>query len=708
MMGIRFVAIAIATTLATSGVAAAQVSDATVDQVLATLAEVVKDRGKQVASEAIKGQLVKGLCKGSGLKVHTKVREVDLKLGGSKTCQDDRGQCHPDDVFPESCRLMKNDDTVSLTDTHLLKLLGRETTAFAIRLAAADLDEESFKEQKLATLADYLFDLMLDMGKSTPNVDAISQRTLRFAQDFGDSSLPKSVLDKVRALPELKKLCESLGTIKMDEGVCRDSQACRELATKWPPAPKADCDVATLSRKHKVAQDAFAELFGKEKAFELNRSLPCDKQPGCDAAQLLVRLEPQLHRHSCPSGGLAFQEDLRSLAYLVSERQVYINAADALGKTSAKRAAEEFFTSVQSLKIPNLRREQIARAVRVVAYALGAYAHDASKTAKWLGDLKDDLTQINLDTSPSFDSLESLRRENRDKLDSRVRLLRDATKDLLALSLLDYYITGAAGALAGLQDVISGLMNVVDTLVYAAASKPSAEQAIRLIADIVSSLANVGQGAELPPAVLTDTTELLENASDRDWVALAFKISKAVDDQKAASLPGEARRSIHFVRVLLSMYQAQSSDEAKGIFEAELENLSSRRERWNRFSVDAGALLGAAVGGLWDSTTTNTDGAFGYGLFAPFGVQFAWPCFGLMLYPVDLGAYLVGRKDTQTTPAPNWHDSLRAGGAAYFRPSAKIPVDFGVDFDYHPRFSDRAEKRLLGVVVLELPLYVIR
>jgi hypothetical protein len=79
-----------------------------------------------------------------------------------------------------------------------------------------------------------------------------------------------------------------------------------------------------------------------------------------------------------------------------------------------------------------------------------------------------------------------------------------------------------------------------------------------------------------------------------------------------------------------------------------------------------------------------------------------------MLYPVDLGAYLVGRKDTQTTPAPNWHDSLRAGGAAYFRPSAKIPVDFGVDFDYHPRFSDRAEKRLLGVVVLELPLYVIR
>ena len=48
-------------------------------------------------------------------------------------------------------------DTVVLTDTHFLKLLGNEATAFAIRLAAAELNANEFEEQKLPALADYLF-----------------------------------------------------------------------------------------------------------------------------------------------------------------------------------------------------------------------------------------------------------------------------------------------------------------------------------------------------------------------------------------------------------------------------------------------------------------------------------------------------------------------------------------------------------------------
>jgi hypothetical protein len=357
----------------------------------------------------------------------------------------------------------------------------------------------------------------------------------------------------------------------------------------------------------------------------------------------------------------------------------------------------------------------------VVGNALRAYASDVTHAEAWLTALENDFHRLKLDAPMSLDSLESLRLENQDKWGARVRLLRDTTKDFLALSLLEGYIAGTTDKIPGLQEAIKGVMNVIDTLAHAASKKPSAEQALGLIADIVGSSADVGEkvekaekemkmsipSASLPTKVLTDAADLLQDASDRDWVSLAMRISKKIDDHQEVSLSPEARRSIHFIRVLMSMYQAHSQEEAKGVFEAELEDLSSRRERWHQFSVDAGALLGAAVGGLWDSTTTNTDGAFGYGLFAPFGVQFAWPYFGLMLYPVDLGAYLVGRGNTQTTPAPNWHDSLRAGGALYYRPSAKIPVDLGLDFDYHPRFSDRAEQRLLGVVVLELPLFVI-
>jgi hypothetical protein len=79
-----------------------------------------------------------------------------------------------------------------------------------------------------------------------------------------------------------------------------------------------------------------------------------------------------------------------------------------------------------------------------------------------------------------------------------------------------------------------------------------------------------------------------------------------------------------------------------------------------------------------------------------------------MVYPVDLGAYLVGQTNSQTAPSPNWHDSLRMGAAGYLRFSANIPVDIGIDVDYHPAFSaGLAETRVMGMAVLELPLYLI-
>ena len=741
MMRLRFVAIVIATTLATSGVAAAQVSDATVDQVLATLAEVVKDRAKRVASEAIKEQLVSGLCNGHILRVGA----ATLKLGGSRdnpgdkanrncqrdkannNCQSNKACCTSDDIFAESCRLIRNDNTVVLTDTHFLKLLGNEATAFAIRLAAAELNANEFEEQKLPALADYLFKIMLDMGKSTPKIDAIAQRTLDFADKFGDPNLPEDVFRQLRDFPEVKLLRESLKDFRPAPAICGTLdplEPCMELAKTWHPDGDADCTPAKLSLKTEGALQAFLNRFSLGKPYEKVRSQPCDAQSGsppfCDQVQLLIRLEPALHRYSCELAESSSREELRSLTYLLLEKDVYLHAVKE-AVPAANEAARKFFEAAHRLTIRNFRREQIARGIRVVGNALRAYASDVTHAEAWLTALENDFHRLKLDAPMSLDSLESLRLENQDKWGARVRLLRDTTKDFLALSLLEGYIAGTTDKIPGLQEAIKGVMNVIDTLAHAASKKPSAEQALGLIADIVGSSADVGEkvekaekemkmsipSASLPTKVLTDAADLLQDASDRDWVSLAMRISKKIDDHQEVSLSPEARRSIHFIRVLMSMYQAHSQEEAKGVFEAELEDLSSRRERWHQFSVDAGALLGAAVGGLWDSTTTNTDGAFGYGLFAPFGVQFAWPYFGLMLYPVDLGAYLVGRGNTQTTPAPNWHDSLRAGGALYYRPSAKIPVDLGLDFDYHPRFSDRAEQRLLGVVVLELPLFVI-
>jgi hypothetical protein len=198
---------------------------------------------------------------------------------------------------------------------------------------------------------------------------------------------------------------------------------------------------------------------------------------------------------------------------------------------------------------------------------------------------------------------------------------------------------------------------------------------------------------------LEQVSTVLRLGADRDWVGLALSVS---DEMHAhAEDAKQISRGFSFIRVLMSMYQAASVDEAKAIFQATLEEEGARERRYGATTVDVAALFAARAGYQRTSgLDAPVEGAL-YGLYAPFGVQLAHGPVGVLLYPIDLGAYLVA------TPAPRlrWQDALRAGTAAYVRPSAEIPIVVGAGFDYHPKIDTLTEWRAFGFAALELPLY---
>src|SRR5262249_10761988 len=100
-------------------------------------------------------------------------------------------------------------------------------------------------------------------------------------------------------------------------------------------------------------------------------------------------------------------------------------------------------------------------------------------------------------------------------------------------------------------------------------------------------------GRELGAVALTlgTTSKILRLASEREWVGLAFEISDNLHAQIGLELPEGLTNSVRVIRILLSMYQAASVEEAKAIFTNALEEEGSRETRYEAVSIDFGALL---------------------------------------------------------------------------------------------------------------------
>jgi len=259
--------------LEVAGDGGGQVAEATGDQVLAVLAQVVRDRAKLIASEAIRDHIVDQLCGGRWLTVG----KAQIRLGGSDDCRD-KAICRADDVFASSCRLVRDPDPLSLTDTHFLKQLGRDTTHFAIRLSASGLEVSDYEKANLPDVADYLFDIVQEMGTSPPDIDAIATRTLVLASVVGDPALPKTVLDQIRAMDAVQKLKTELAKLDLT-GACElKDKACEELArlhaARIDPA-RARMGLRAQDRGRRNRSSSSSVPANVSMALDLRRARPC-------------------------------------------------------------------------------------------------------------------------------------------------------------------------------------------------------------------------------------------------------------------------------------------------------------------------------------------------------------------------------------------------------------------------------------------------
>lgn len=106
--------------------------------------------------------------------------------------------------------------------------------------------------------------------------------------------------------------------------------------------------------------------------------------------------------------------------------------------------------------------------------------------------------------------------------------------------------------------------------------------------------------------------------------------------------------------------------------------------------MDVAALAGFHGGSVsYDNTETSTG--FGYGIYAPLGVQVAEGRFGLIGYPVDLGAYLSGSPEEEQ-PEIRLQSALHAGFGIYWRISSRTPIVVGGSAEYKPQFDDEDSK----------------
>jgi hypothetical protein len=124
--------------------------------------------------------------------------------------------------------------------------------------------------------------------------------------------------------------------------------------------------------------------------------------------------------------------------------------------------------------------------------------------------------------------------------------------------------------------------------------------------------------------------------------------------------------------------------------------------------VDVAALLGVRAGFQFahltpEGAAPSWDNRVLYGLFVPFGVQVACKSLGALVYPVDLGSYLVAT--TNTSSGPKWQDAVRAGITGYYRFSRDLPFVLGIGGDVRPKIDDNVQWRAYLHFSLELPLF---
>jgi hypothetical protein len=725
-------------TLAMPRVAHAQISTADVDQVLAALAQVVKDRATRIASRALREKVVSKLC-GSKWEDDGQplaalgVRGEVLRLGGTKGCRLNHGSCDANDVFVASCRdaLKQN---LELNDPHFLKDLGVDAVGFSVRLAASNLSSAEYDELRLGAVAQFLYAEMAAMSRSNPSIADLTQ-PLDVLADAMDTKLPSDALEAVGKAPATTTLLQGLQKIMKHACVGAGPDAKTTTCTEFrrgiryyfsddlfgtPDRKGAACTQLFTPAEMKLSGDAFKSIFYDDPNNARYADAPCEGMAGgheCQLAHTLFGVGVSLEKAYCYAYSTDAQRDFRNVVYalsLPSDLAAYREAlasdptcGTALNSLSLSNGgATPQGAEVARLVVADLPREDIAAGLRLFETALVAYQNDPSGLRSWLQALAATLPPTDL---AAFLDSPALGWAHESGLSPSVAALRDAVKTFVIVP--RFRVVDENDVLAGSKDQVqTAVASILRQLTYLGQTTETYQSSLSRLVMMMHAYADVAISLESWPGIdksqqnaleetLDDAGDLLDLASRRDWVGIAMDVDTKLSGMDLKGL----ETSLRFVRILLSAYQASSPDEAKAVLESALEDESSREQRWHSFTIDAGALLGGHGGPQWNIGGPKVGDGWIAGLYAPFGIQLARRCLGLMIYPIDLGSYLVG--DTNGL-APTPSSAVRIGGAAYLRPSAVIPIDVGFGSDYRPAFDDgRQEVRFTFFAAMELPLY---
>jgi hypothetical protein len=732
-----------------AGMASAQVGREDLDKILGALAEVITTRAKEVAADTLRDQVANDLCVGARTITVRTPRKTSktllaLRFGGDAACAEDDTHCTADDVFVESCRLLKMDE-IGVTDPHLLKTIGRETISFAIRVGAHQVSAERYDKLGFPALGRYVFELMAGLKGGHLDQSTVISTTLDFADQLGreaDAHLAENALKAARVTPAVDEMLNRAHDTGKNACAAKDEgrKAACDYFSSFPAPPHTPFDsgspvCAAFSRGDAVTARTrmFRALFDENSPYHAAVRDRCSlafsdtqRTAACQVAQI-GRLLDALFRTKCTDEPTA--ANFRQLVYVLFEERAQYE--EAIGGDAELNA----IAGALKPHLLGASTATLAAILRVVSTGIRARQSSANLTSSFLQDLRSDVGQVTASGYSSILNGKALAWTNRNRFkdDLQVQAFRDAVKNLLALPI---FVSGVESVSLNERNSAARLVaKLIDGMGALSASSSSPEAAVRTATQFLSTLAAavvelksavgahsggsaavkiVSEDLEVTASALSTTSTFLGLVANRDWVAITLGTSFVIVEAGVEkSGQPELVRSMAFLRLMMSVYQAETKDDAKAIFESALVSKSSRRSRFNRFAIDVSALLGARIGRQVDRTASAAvgdkkwnDSGFVGGIYAPIGVQVTSGHSGLLVYPVDLGAYLVAKPDDTSSKA--W-EAVRPGAALLLRMSPRYPVDLALSADYRPHIGDQTPQWRFGVsLTLELALFLIR
>lgn len=745
------------------------------DQLLASLADVMKDRAHQVAADIVLSELKEGLCSGIQVPLASKtVLTTDAaKCSKKEQKRKDPRTCEP--VFIDTCELLRAGD-IRLTDPHFFNTVAKDTIRFAVRAGAGALTGKQFADAHLGALARYI---VAAIGAANDrSAETLAERTLDFVNDlaqarqdgpafhdlFIDAALGDSSADmlfQVRRLVTESCGLQDAGAVVpagytpppiarlQNAAMCGSAGLKAVLLSKASPTalPAAGSGQCKAYRGARAARERWFSDYFTDTPAQAGKAVPAVRfasarhdscsNAGFEDGELtdcrlghLLRLLDAFYGASCEESSANRNQAYRQLSLtLFYEWDAFQEAAASLNVAIGAQVAaapEKIMKRAQRLIAVAARREMFG-AFGVMAAYLRARQLDPDATDAWVKDLRADLAaEIWRDPLGRLYEAKALRWDPSGAKTS-TQALRDEVKQFLYVAeylarVKNSYTPnpGQAAALTSATEAITRLSAAAASLAEPQNDDTSVDPHLRRVAAVLRALASFTEamssiasdvatdGGTLPLAtyssVLSECARLMDLVATREWVGIAVAATQHLEP----AMKGSASRALGLSRVVLAAYQAKTPEDAKAIFSGALEERMSRRLRFDNFAIDLGGMVAARWGErkLYDPAIENgTSSGQLIGLYAPFGVQLAWWRVGALVYPLDLGTYMLATGDNEDKP--KWSDAVRVGGAAFFR-FRRAPVVVGGSMDYRPNIETRSERRMMAFIGLELPMYLIR